>query len=85
MSDALAEIKRLVELERVLYTQHARERMVERGATARDVRCALRSAKLAKWQADRENWRVGGGVDLDGDELTVVVDLLADVIVVTLF
>ena len=34
---------------------------------------------------DRGGWRVEGGCDRDGDELTVVIDLEADVIVITLF
>jgi len=45
----------------------------------------LLSATSASWQHDRETWRVDGGVDGDGDDLTVIVDLEADVIVVTIF
>jgi len=37
------------------------------------------------YQTDRGNWRVTGGVDSDNDELTVVVDVEPDIIVVTLF
>ena len=87
MSDAkaLAEIKRLVQLGRVLFTGHARQRMADRGATVRDVLNALDTATDVTWQLDRQNWRVQGGTDLDGDDLTVIVDLEADVIVVTLF
>ena len=81
----LAEIQRLAKLGRIIFTAHAAKRMSTRGATARDVQTALVSATDATWQQDRENWRVSGGVDLDGDELTVIVDLEADVIVGTIF
>jgi hypothetical protein len=84
-AQALAEIKRLVELDRVLYTHHAQVRMIERGARRRDVEHALFGANRATEQPDRGCWRVTGGVDLDGDDLTVVVALEADVVVVTLF
>ena len=70
----LAEIKRLAELGRIVFTHHARLRMIDRGATV-----------SALPQRERDNWRVEGGVDLDGDDLTVIVDLEADVVVVTLF
>ncbi len=59
--------------------------MPERGATYEDVKRALISAATATWQDDRGNWKVDGGVDLEGDELTAVVDVQADVIVITLF
>ena len=87
MSDAkaLGEIKRLTKLDRVIFRMHARERMATRGAVAGDVLNALLSATTASWQHDHETWRVGGGVDRDGDDLTVIVDLEADVIVVTIF
>jgi hypothetical protein len=83
--DILDEIKRLAGLGRILLRFHARQRMADRGATFGDVQRALATADRALWQPDRQNWRVEGGVDLDGDELTVIVDVEADVIVVTLF
>lgn len=46
---------------------------------------ALLTATEATKQDDRDNWRVGGGVDTDDDELTVIVVIEADVVVVTLF
>jgi len=84
-AQALSEIKRLVRIGRVLYTQHARIRMIERGARRRDVENALLDATTATRQSDRDNWRVEGGADLDGDELTVIVALEADVVIVTVF
>ena len=59
--------------------------MNERGARPSDVRNALLTATSAVWQADRQNWRVDGGVDRVGDELTAVVDIWADLVVVTIF
>jgi hypothetical protein len=49
--------------------------MADRGAAAT---AAIR-------QSERGNWRIEGGTDNDGDDLTAIVDLEADVIVVTLF
>jgi hypothetical protein len=84
-AQALAEIQRLAGLGRIRYTLHATQRMSKRGATADDVQNALVSASRATHQPANDNWRVSGGVDLDGDDLTVVVDIQADVVVVTLF
>lgn len=84
-AQALAEIKRLVALNRVLYTHHAQIRMIERGARRRDVEHALLGSTSATEQHDRGSWRLTGGVDFDGDDLTVIVALEADVVVVTLF
>jgi hypothetical protein len=81
----LAEIKRLARLDRVVLPSHARQRTLERGADPRDVRRALLTATAAVYQADRNNWRLDGGVDTDGDDLMLICDLEADVIVVTLF
>lgn len=59
--------------------------MNDRGATEPGIREALLTATAAVRQADRDNWRVEGGVDTDGDELTLVCDIRVDVIVMTLF
>jgi hypothetical protein len=59
--------------------------MSTRGAKAADVRNALVSAAVARWQSDRGTWRVEGGVDTEGDELTVIAVLQTDVVVVTIF
>lgn len=82
---ALAEIQWLARLDRIVVTPHAGRRMDERGATERDVRNALWTATAALRQADRDNWRVEGGLDIEGDPLTLICDIEADVIVVTLF
>ena len=67
-----------------MLTWHAVKRMDQRGAKRGDVRAALVSATAAMAQ-DRGGWRVEGGCDRDGDGLTMVIDLEADVIVITLF
>lgn len=82
---ALAEIQRLCRLDRIVITRHANQRMNNRGASELDVRKALLTATAAIRQADRDNWRVEGGVDTDGDDLTLICDIGVDVIVVTLF
>ena len=81
---ALAEIQRLASLNRLVFTSHAAKRMDQRGAKREDVRAALVSATSARAQ-DRGGWRVEGGRDRDGDDLTVIVDIEDDVIVITLF
>ena len=81
----LAEIKRLARLDRVVMTAHANQRMLERGAHPRDVRRALLTATAAIYQDERNSWRLDGGMDTDGDDLMVICNLEADVIVVTLF
>ena len=81
---ALSEIQRLARLNRIVYTGHAILRMDDRGASRDDVRSALITATSARLQ-ERGTWRVDGGRDLEGDDLTAIVDLEADVIVVTLF
>ena len=75
----------MARLDRVVFTSHARRRMDERGATEWDIRRALRTATAAVHQPDRRAWRVEGGVDIDGDPLTLICDVRADVVVVTLF
>jgi hypothetical protein len=77
---ALVEIQRLASLGRIALTDHAIRRMRERRAGLVDVRRALTSATAAMTQ-DRGGWRVDGG--RDGDNLTVIVDMEADVIVST--
>jgi hypothetical protein len=57
-------------------TRHAEERMDQRRAKREDVRAALVSSTVAIAQ---EGWRVRGGADRDGDELTVIVDIEARV------
>jgi Domain of unknown function (DUF4258) len=80
---ALAEIQRLAHLYRIRITNHAATRMAERGAAREDVRAALITATAALRQ-ERGGWRCKGR-DLAGDDLTVIVDIEADVVVITIF
>ena len=81
---ALAEVKRLAIARRVSFTKHAYDRMRERGAVVADVLAALSSATRAQHETGYK-YRVTGGVDRDGDELSVIVAIEADLLVVTIF
>jgi len=83
-SQALAEIKRLTMLRRVSLTAHAKTRMRERGVTVRDLLAAIISATTARHE-DEHKYRVEGGIDEDGDPLTIVVAIEADLLVITIF
>jgi pentatricopeptide repeat protein len=61
---------------------HAVERMIERGVTVEDVRTVLTGAKSCR--AAGKRWRLSGP-DVFGEPLDLIVELLADVLVVTLF
>ncbi len=80
----LDEIKALVARGSVRFTLHSLTRMSDRGATVDDVTNALTTSTTATSQ-DNGNYRCKGGADLDGDDLTVIVALEADVVVITLF
>jgi hypothetical protein len=82
--EALAQIRGLAAAGRYILKSHARDRMRERGAQPGDVRQALIDAAKCVWQPDRYNWRVTGP-DLEGDDLTLAVEIEENVIVVTVF
>lgn len=83
-SEVLDKIKRAAIQGSVVFSSHAELRMRHRGASHRDVLCALETAKAARHQPDNDRWLVEGA-DCDGDDLDVVVAIEAGVIVVTLF
>jgi len=64
-------------------TSHAQDRMAQRGARWADVRHGLANATSCVRQANG-NFKAES-VDLDGDDLTLVVAIDGDVLVVTLF
>ncbi|MGZ3455991.1 MAG: DUF4258 domain-containing protein [Polyangiales bacterium] len=66
-----------------LLTDHAEVRMAERGVRWADVRHALQHAPSCRQQANGR-WTTDSA-DLDGDSLTLVVAIEADVVVVTLY
>ena len=55
------------------------------GASMQDVFHAAMTAVNVRYQADRRTWKATGGTDLDGEDLTLVIAIEADVIVVTIF
>lgn len=85
---ALALVRELAAARRISLTRHARERMrpvpFGRGCSFEDLCCALRSATECKPGEEPERW-IASGADLDGDELSVVLVIQDDLLVVTLF
>ena len=59
--------------------------MAERAAEPADVIRALLTALSATWQSNHGTWSVEGGIDRVGDDLTVIVAIEADLIVITVF
>ncbi|HET9931131.1 MAG TPA: DUF4258 domain-containing protein [Polyangiaceae bacterium] len=82
-AEALAEIRRAAIARRVRFSPHARQRMNQRFVRPPDVYCALESA-TACMATEQERWKVAGP-DRDGDELTMVVKIEGDVVVITVF
>ncbi len=68
--EALAAIRNASQVQ---YSQHARQRMNERGVSRADVRWVLNEAKTAVESDDGDNRWVITGQDLDDENLTVVV------------
>lgn len=71
-ADALALAKQLANGGRVKWTKHGTGRGGERSANALDVEKAIWTATTAVYRAEDDSWRLDGGVDLDGDSLSVV-------------
>jgi hypothetical protein len=71
---------------RFIFTFHAEvERGPQRGAKYHDIKSAILSAKAAEKQPNG-SWRLTGGTDLDGDDLTVAIVVDAQSIrIVSLF
>ncbi len=80
--EALECIRRLATQNRIFFTKHARIRMDERGADRLDVRHALEHAHTCAASGDR--WKVTGP-DTDNDDLSCVVVVEGDVVIITLF
>ncbi len=81
--EALETIRRAATANRIRYESHARQRMRERRVSREDVRNALIEA--SKCQASKgDRWKVTGP-DLDDEELTVVLVIEGDLIVITVF
>ncbi len=82
-TQALAEIHRAANGNRVYFTRHALLRMRQRQATHRCVIKALREATVATWSDADQSWLTIGGSDVDGDELDVACAIEDGVVVVT--
>lgn len=80
-SEALRLAAEDANLRRVDLPPHARLRMRERGAQTEDVRSAMMTATKAKYDPELDRWKLTGGRDLDGDDLTVVVSLVPTCVV----
>ncbi len=50
-----------------------------------DIQEALATATSATFQPNHQTWRIDGGKDFDGDDLTIVVLFEDGVVVVTVF
>ena len=76
-------IRELARTGRWEFTSHALESLVDRDASVEDVFAVLTNAKACHSVAGGR-WRLGG-IDRLGDPLTLIVELHARVVVVTLF
>lgn len=74
---------------RVRLSFHAQfESLPRRRIQAADIRSALETATKAALQPESETWKLDGGKDLDGDDLTVIAAVEGDglrIIIVTAF
>lgn len=59
--------------------------MDERNASESDVCNAIRTADAASYQAAKDNYKVSGGCDHDGDPMVVIVAIEADAVVITIY
>jgi hypothetical protein len=69
----------------VVFSEHARLRMVQEQVSENDVVIAMRTATRADPGDGPDRWRLSGGATDDGRELCVVVALVWNTIVVTVF
>jgi hypothetical protein len=63
---------------------HALQRQAERAITYADLRSALRTVRMA-CRARWGRWRLLGGTDLDGDEITLVIAIQVRLVVITVY
>jgi hypothetical protein len=82
-SDVLKNVRGLASANRIIVSGHARVRMRERNVTYADLQSALGNATRCRCGND-DRWNVVGP-DLDGEELTVIVIVESDLIVVTVY
>lgn len=82
---ALDEAKRLARGGQVWFRQHAYDRMAERNAVVADVIAAILTSTRATYQGDRDNWKLTGGADGDGEDMIVIVDFVGDLVIITIY
>jgi len=70
---------------RLDWTPHAYEQARKRNIKKLDARAALASATHAVYQPENDRWRIEGGQDLEGDDLTVVVVFEGLLVIITFF
>jgi hypothetical protein len=85
-SEALSEIRRVARTGLLIFTEHARDRMLQRDVSVPDVRHALSNASKVKRSAQDQasDWTTQGS-DAFGDELTLGVVLSGGIIVITVY
>lgn len=82
-AEALETIWRAATAYRIQYRSHARQWMQERGITPGDVRSAL--IETHDCQENDDERRKVTGQDLEGNELTVVLVIEGDLVIITVF
>ena len=80
---ALRRIRALSRAGRYLLTDYCVLRMVARDVMPEDVEASLCGAERV-WSQPNGRWRVAGP-DVDGEPLVLIVEILSNVVVVTLF
>ncbi|MDX2054059.1 MAG: DUF4258 domain-containing protein [Polyangiaceae bacterium] len=70
-SEVLELAKRAAGLRQLRYRRHAHLRMAQRNVSDVDVELAVLSCTRATWRAKEENWKLSGGRDFDGDDLSL--------------
>jgi hypothetical protein len=84
--EVLGAVRRAANQRALRISPHAVDRIYERGGQQIDIYSACLTASDAIWQPKQGRngtWKLTGGVDTDGDDLTVCVVVENDVVVVT--
>jgi hypothetical protein len=76
--EALNRAKTFAFQDRIRFTFHGKVEARNASASPGDVQQAIQTATLAKYDTSKKTWRIEGGRDLDGDDLTVVLVLEDD-------
>jgi hypothetical protein len=74
--DVSRKVRQIVEEGSVIYTDHCRQRMLDRCVTMQDIEYLLESgvvSEKAEWSAVFQHWKYTiEGTDIDGEELEAV-------------